>query len=158
MKEQKTNAMRMLDKAGIHYETSSYVFDEKNFSGEQVALEVGLDPSSVFKTILLRTDKKEIIVCCMPVNKEINLKKLASAAKTKRVEPIHVNEILSVSGYIRGGCSPIGMKKKYKTFIEESAANFDNIAVSAGVRGMQMILSSKDLISYTNAELFNNGE
>lgn len=156
MKVQKTNAMRLLDKAKIRYDVKEYEFDEKNFSGEKVAVKLGLDPAAVFKTILLRTDKKEIVVCCMPVNKEINLKKFAAAVGAKKAEPIHVSEILAVSGYIRGGCSPVGMKKKYKTFIDISVTEHDKISVSAGVRGLQIILNSNELIAYTDASLYRN--
>jgi Cys-tRNA(Pro)/Cys-tRNA(Cys) deacylase len=158
MKAQKTNAMRILDKAKISYVTKEYIFDEKDFSGEKVALEVGMNPKCVFKTILLRTDKKEIVVCCIPVNQEINLKRLATQAGAKKVEMTHVNELLAISGYVRGGCSPVGMKKKYRTFFEKSALDFEKIAVSAGVRGMQMILNPKELIEFTDAVLYDNGQ
>lgn len=157
MKIQKTNAMRMLDKAKIDYETKEYFFDENDFSGKKVAMQVGIEPNMVFKTILLRTDKKEIIVCCIPVNMEINLKKLAIASGSKKVEMTHVNELLAISGYIRGGCSPIGMKKKYRTFIENSAVGLEKIVVSAGVRGKQIILNAKELIKFTDAILYDNG-
>lgn len=155
-KKQKTNAMRILDKAGIKYRTIEYEYDENDLSGYTVAEKVGMFPECVFKTIVLRGERKGIIVCCIPVSSEINLKALASCAGDKKVDIVHLKELLPLTGYIRGGCSPIGMKKNYPVFIEQSAFTFDEIAVSAGIRGCQIVISPKDLIDFLNCGVFVN--
>jgi len=149
--DKKTNAMRKLDTGKINYHVLSYECDEEHFDGKIVADQVGLAYSSVFKTLVAKAEKGRIIVCCIPVDKKLSLKALAQAAGEKKLEMLHVNEILAATGYIRGGCSPIGMKKNYDTFIDESAADLDEIAVSAGVRGKQIVLSAAELISFTGA-------
>lgn len=147
----KTNAMRMLDKAKIPYEAREYEVDENDLSGTHVATQIGLSFEQVFKTLVAKGDKTGPVVFCIPVDKEIDLKKAASVTKNKKLEMVHVKDLLGLTGYVRGGCSPIGMKKKFPTYISESAKNFDKITVSAGVRGCQLLLSTDDLIKFTNA-------
>jgi len=149
----KTNAMRMLDKAKIFYETKEYAVDENDLSGTHIASQIGLPFEQVFKTLVAKGDKTGPVVFCIPVNKEIDLKKAAAVTKNKKLEMVHVKDLLGLTGYIRGGCSPVGMKKRFPTFICSTAVNFEKITVSAGVRGCQLLLSPNDLIEYTNAQL-----
>ena len=149
----KTNAMRLLNKAGIKYEQIEYEVDENNLSGMHIAEQTGLDPNLMFKTLVAKGEKNGPLVFCIPVNAELDLKKCAKAAGDKRVELIAVKELLGLTGYIRGGCSPIGMKKKFPTFIDETAILFDNITVSAGVRGCQLMIDRKKLIEFIEAKL-----
>lgn len=148
----KTNAMRMLDRAKIPYEVREYDVDENDLSGEHVAAQLGEDFDRVFKTLVLRGERTGYIVCCIPVDRELDLKKAAKAAGYKRAELLPLKELLPVTGYIRGGCSPVGMKKHFPTFIHESALEQDHIAVSAGVRGAQVILSPQDLQTAVQAQ------
>ena len=148
----KTNAMRMLDTEGISYTIKEYDYDENNLSGNHAAEEIGMNPEQVFKTLVTRGDKNGINVFCIPVDCELDLKKAAQVSGNKIVEMIHVKEILGLTGYIRGGCSPIGMKKKYTTYIDETAILFDEIAVSAGVRGQQIIINPEKLIEFVSAK------
>lgn len=143
----------MLDKAGIKYETLEYEVDEDDLSGTHIAEVTGFPPEMMFKTLVARGDKKGILVFCIPVAEELDLKKCAAAAGDKRVELIHVKELLGLTGYIRGGCSPIGMKKPYPVFIDETAILFDKITVSAGVRGCQLLLDREELVKFTGAAL-----
>ena len=149
----KTNAVRMLEAAGIDFRTAEYEPDENDLSGMHVAQQLGQPPEQVFKTLVLKGEKTGYLVCCIPVNEELDLKKAARAAKDKKVEMIPMKELLPVTGYIRGGCSPIGMKKKFPTFIDETAILFDEIAVSAGVRGAQIIIDPEKLCAYVGAEM-----
>lgn len=149
----KTNAMRQLDKAGIWYEPIEYEVDENDLSGMHIAEQTGLDPNLMFKTLVARGEKNGPVVFCIPVNAELDLKKCAKAAGDKRVELIAVKELLGLTGYIRGGCSPIGMKKKFPTFIDETAILFDKITVSAGVRGCQLMLDREGLVEFLSAVL-----
>jgi Cys-tRNA(Pro)/Cys-tRNA(Cys) deacylase len=142
----KTNAIRILESHKTKFETVSYEVDEKDLSGETVALKVGVDPETVFKTLVCVGDKSSYIVFCIPVTQEINLKKAAMVSGNKKVEMIKLKDLLPLTGYIRGGCSPIGMKKQFPTYIDETAQLFGNIFVSAGIRGTQMKLSSDDLL------------
>ncbi|MFV0344073.1 MAG: Cys-tRNA(Pro) deacylase [Anaerocolumna sp.] len=144
----KTNVMRLLDQGKINYTTKEYEVDEQDLSGEHVAMQVGMDPEQVYKTLVARGDKNKIFVFCIPVNGELNLKKAAALVQEKKIEMVHVKELLSLTGYIRGGCSPIGMKKRYPTYIDETAQLFDTIAVSAGVRGCQIVLNPEELKTY----------
>lgn len=146
-----TNAMRLLKQAGIAFETSEYPVDESDLSGVHAATMLGVEPDRVFKTLVARGEKNSLYVFCIPVAEELDLKKCAAAAREKKVEMIHVKELQGLTGYIRGGCSPIGMKKKYPTFIDEIATLFETIYVSAGMRGQQLILSPDDLKDYTEA-------
>lgn len=147
----KTNAMRMLDKDKIPYEAMEYEYDENDLDGHHVAEFFGIPYEQVFKTLTAVTDAGEYLVFCLSVDDELDLKKAAVLAGVKRVELIHVKDLLKVTGYIRGGCSPIGMKKKYRTFIDEMIELVDVVHVSAGVRGVQLKLKPSDLISYTEA-------
>ena len=148
----KTNAMRLLEQAGIEFETGEYAVDESDLSGTHAAAELGAEPERVFKTLVARGEKKGLYVFCIPVAEELDLKKCAACAKEKKVEMIHVKELLPLTGYIRGGCSPVGMKKKYPTFIDETAVLFEKIYVSAGQRGVQLIVNPETLAEYLDAE------
>ena len=145
----RTNVMRLLDAAGIEYEAGEYEVDENDLSGSHAADMMGVDHDSMFKTLVLRGEKTGYLVCCIPVDED--LKKVAKAAGDKKVEMIHMKELLPLTGYIRGGCSPIGMKKKFPTYIEETAVLFDKIAVSAGMRGVQILIDPEQLAAYTEA-------
>lgn len=149
----KTNAMRLLDKAGISYDVKTYLVDEADLSGTHVASAVGLPCESVFKTLVARGDKTGVLVFCVPVDKEIDLKRAARASGNKKVEMVQMKELLGLTGYIRGGCSPIGMKKKYPTFIDESCLGQAIIAVSAGVRGGQILLPPITLAEFVGAKI-----
>lgn len=148
----KTNAMRLLTNAGIEIETVEYPVDENDLSGTHTADILGIDPDCMFKTLVCRDDKGGYHVFCIPVAYELDLKKCASAAGVKRVEMIHVKELLPLTGYIRGGCSPVGMKKKFPTYIDETAVLFDRIYVSAGQRGVQMYVNPDELLGYVGAK------
>ena len=147
----KTNAMRMLDKDKIPYEAMEYEYDENDLDGHHVAEFFKIPYEEVFKTITAVTDQGEYIVFCLSVDDELDLKKAARLAGVKRVELIHVKDLLKITGYIRGGCSPIGMKKEYRTFIDEMIELVDTVHVSGGQRGLQLKLKPGDLISYTHA-------
>ena len=149
----KTNAMRMLDKAKIQYEPIEYVPDENDLSGINIANQVGLDYDMVFKTLVAKGDKTGPVVMCIPVDKEIDLKKAASATGNKKLEMVHVKDLLGLTGYIRGGCSPVGMKKKFPTFINSTCQNHEKITVSAGIKGCQLLLTTSELVAYTEAKL-----
>ena len=149
----KTNAMRQLDAAKIEYEILEYEVDESDLSGTHIADQVGLPYEMVFKTIVTRGDKTGYLVFCIPCNKEIDLKAAASATGNKRVEPVAVKELLGLTGYIRGGCSPVGMKKKFPTCFDKSAETLDTLTLSAGVRGMQLLVSREKIIKFTDAKI-----
>lgn len=146
----KTNALRLLDAAKISYHVVEYEYDETDLGGGHVAEETGMDPDQVFKTLVARGDKTGISVFCIPVSCTLDLKKAAKASGNKKVEMILMKELLPLTGYIRGGCSPVGMKKNYPTYMEETALLFDEIALSAGQRGMQMVLAPRDIVEYAN--------
>lgn len=149
----KTNVMRILDKAKISYKMAEYSFDENDLSGVHAAAQIkDITPEQCFKTLVARGERRGILVFCIPVALELDLKAAACAAKDKRVELIHVKELPGLTGYIRGGCSPIGMKKRYPTFIDESAGNYSEIGISAGARGLQVILNPDDLKDNITAE------
>lgn len=149
----KTNAMRMLDSAKIPYEVRTYEFEETDLAGVHAADAVGMPYETVFKTLVARGDKTGFVVFCIPVAEELDLKKAARASKNKSVELLHVKDLLPTTGYIRGGCSPVGMKKKYPTFLDETCELCDRIAVSAGQRGVQMLLRPADLARYVEAKI-----
>ncbi len=151
---QKTNAARLLDAAGIKYELIPYEVDENNLDAGHVAAQLGEDLNCVFKTLVLRGDKSGLFVCVVPGSTEVDLKVAAKISGNKNCEMIHVKELLPLTGYIRGGCSPIGMKKPYPTFIHESAELYDYIYISAGVRGLQIRISPADLISFVGAGVY----
>jgi len=147
----KTNAIRILESHKIKFETISYEVDENDLSGETVAFKIGVESETVFKTLVCIGDKIGHVVFCIPVITELNLKKAASASGNKKVELIKLKDLFSITGYIRGGCSPVGMKKLFPTFIDETAQLFENIYVSAGVQGTQMKLSPDDLLKIVEA-------
>lgn len=146
----KTNAMRELDKQKIKYDFKEYEVDENDLSAIAVSIKTGEDITKIFKTLVLLTEKKEMLVACIPGADSLDLKKLAKVAGAKKVEMLELKELFNMTGYIRGGCSPIGIKKRHQTFIHESALNKDYIMISAGVRGMQIIIDPKELIKYLN--------
>ena len=153
MKEKKTitNVMRLLETAGISYSTKEYEYDESDLSGVHAASVLGLDPDMVFKTLVLKGDKTGYFVCVIPVALEVDLKKAAAVTGNKKCDLIPVKELLPLTGYIRGGCSPIGMKKQFPTYIDETATLCDVISVSAGQRGVQVLLSPDELLEYIKA-------
>lgn len=148
---EKTNAARLLDRAGIAYNLIPYEFDESDLAASHVAQSLGEPIERVFKTLVLHGDKNGYLVCVVPGNTEVDLKALAKASGNKKTEMIPMKDLLAVTGYIRGGCSPIGMKKKYPTYIHSTALGFDSIFISAGVRGLQLQLSPSELVAFTNA-------
>ncbi len=141
----KTNAVRLVEQAGISCRECFYEFDEKDLSGSHAAQAIGFPPEQVFKTLVARGEKTGINVFCIPVCCELDLKKAAKAAGDKNMELVAVKELLGLTGYIRGGCSPVGMKKKFPTYFDETCVLWDEIAVSAGARGHQMILPPEEL-------------
>ncbi len=149
----KTNAMRMLDSAGISYQSYEYECDESDLSGTRVASQIGLPCDMVFKTLVAKGDKSGFCVFCIPVEAELDLKKAAKHSGNKKVELLAVKELLPTTGYIRGGCSPVGMKKSFPTYFDETVILFDDITVSAGVRGCQLRVNSEQLIGYLEAEV-----
>lgn len=148
---QKTNAARLLDRAGISYELVPYEVDENNLAATHVAESLGEDIRQVFKTIVLRGERNGYFVCVVPGDAEIDLKKAAKAAADKKADLIPMKDLLPLTGYIRGGCSPVGMKKPFPTFIHSTATGFDRIFISAGQRGLQFAISPADLIAYVGA-------
>ena len=148
-----TNVMRLLKQANIPFETGEYEVDESDLSGVHCAEMLGADPDCVFKTLVAKGEKNGIHVFCIPVAEELDLKKCAQAAGEKKIEMIHVKDLLGLTGYIRGGCSPIGMKKKFPTFIDETCILHEKITISAGIRGIQLLLDPNDLIAVTAAVL-----
>ncbi len=146
-----TNAMRLLKQAGIEFDTSTYEVDESDLSGVHLAQVLGVDVDCVFKTLVTRSDKRNLYVFCIPAAEELDLKKCAAAVGEKKIEMIQVKELLGLTGYIRGGCSPVGMKKKFPTVFDETAQLFDRIYVSAGQRGIQMIVDPMQLAEYVEA-------
>lgn len=149
----KTNAMRLLDAAEIEYSTKEYEYDESDLSGHHAAEVLGIPAEQVFKTLVTKGDKTGPVVFCIPVDEELDLKKAAVVSGNKKIEMLHVKDLLGLTGYIRGGCSPIGMKKKFPTYIDESAILFDEISISAGVRGCQIVANPEDIAKYTEAAL-----
>ena len=148
---EKTNVMRLLEQAGIPYEGREYEVDENNLSGSHTADVLGEDHDQVFKTLVLKGERTGFLVCCIPVDEELDLKKAAKAAGDKKVEMLPMKDLLGVTGYVRGGCSPIGMKKKFPTYIEETAILFDQITVSGGMRGKQIVVNPEQLAAYVGA-------
>ena len=148
---EKTNVMRLLDQAGIAYEAREYEVDEKDLSGSHAADVMGEDHDLVFKTLVLKGERTGHLVCCIPVDEELDLKKAARAAGDKKVEMLPMKDLLGVTGYIRGGCSPLGAKKTYPVYLDESAALWDAVYVSAGQRGLQLCLAPSDLARATDA-------
>ena len=148
----KTNVARLMDKAGVAYELIPYTVDESDLSATHVAAELGEPVEQVFKTIVLHGDKSGYFVCVVPGDQEIDLKLAAKVSGNKKCDLLPMKELLPVTGYIRGGCSPIGMKKHFPTYIHKTASDFPYIYVSAGVRGLQIRLSPGDLLREARAE------
>ncbi len=143
----KTNAIRILESKGISFHTFDYEVDNDDLSGETVANRINADPDSVFKTLVGRGDKTGLVVFCIPVTAELDLKKAAEASGNKKVEMIKQKELLPLTGYVKGGCSPIVMKKLFPTYIDETAQSFGKIYVSAGIRGTQILMRADDLVN-----------
>ena len=148
----KTNAVRLVQQAHIPCRERFYEFDENDLNGNHAAKAIGMPPEQVFKTLVARGEKTGVNVFCIPVCCELDLKKAARAAGDKNMELVPVRELLGLTGYIRGGCSPVGMKKRYPTWFDETAQLWDEIAVSAGARGHQMIVPPEALASLVGAE------
>lgn len=147
----KTNALRLLERAGVPYEARTYPVDERDLSGLHAAALLGLPAEQVFKTLVLRGAKAGCFVCCIPVGREVDLKLAAKAAGDKKAELLPMKELLPVTGYIRGGCSPIGMKKKFPTFLDASAQSWGRISISAGTRGEMVLVEPERLRALTDA-------
>ena len=151
---QKTNAARLLDAAGIPYTLIPYEVDEEHLEASHIAEQLGEDLDRVFKTLVLRGDRTGPFVCVIPGSLEVDLKVAARISGNKNCEMLHLKELLPLTGYIRGGCSPIGMKKSFPTFIHESALLYDSIYVSAGVRGLQFKIAPQTLIDFIGAGIY----
>ena len=145
----KTNAMRMLDKAGVAYEPKEYIPDENDLSGVHIAAQIGLPAGQCFKTIVARGDKTGPVVFCIPADREIDLKKAAKATGNKKVEPVHVKDLPGIAGYVRGACSPLGMKKKFPTYFDAACRALEQITVSAGIKGCQLLVRAEDIVRCT---------
>ena len=148
----KTNVMRILDAAGIVYQAGSYEVDEDDLSGSHAADLMGVDHDAMYKTLVLKGEKKGYVVCCIPVDEELDLKKVAKAAGEKKVEMIHVKDMLAVTGYIRGGCSPVGMKKLFPTVFDRAVESLPAVCVSGGRIGCQVEVSPGDLLPLVRAK------
>ena len=148
----KTNAIRILESKNISHSAIEYESNEEEIDAISVAHKIGAEPETVFKTLVARNEKNELLVFVIPGNFELNLKKAASASSSKKIEMIKVKELQQLTGYIRGGCSPIGMKKLFPTFIDETAQLYEKIYCSAGIRGMQLNISPNDLLTVSNAK------
>ena len=153
MNIKKTNVARLLDKARISYELIPYEVDESDLSADHIATQLGEDINCVFKTLVLQGEYPGYFVCVVPGNSEVDLKKAARAAGAKKADLIPMKNLLGLTGYIRGGCSPVGMKKPFPTFFHSTATDFPAIYVSAGVRGLQVKLAPADLIGYVGAQV-----
>lgn len=154
MKTEKTNAARLLDAAGIEYELVPYSYSEEDLSAESVAAELSEPIEQVFKTLVLRGDKTKEFICVIPGDMEVDLKVAAKISGNKNCEMLHVKDLLPTTGYIRGGCSPIGMKKPFPTFIHESALLYDYIYISAGKRGLQIKINPQALIDFVKMGIY----
>lgn len=152
-KLEKTNAARLLDRAKIEYALIPYQVDENNLAATHVAEQLGEDIATVFKTLVLKGDRNGHLVCVIPGDHEVELKAAARVSGNKKVEMIPMKDLLATTGYIRGGCTPIGMKKPFPTFIHSSCVEHEHIYISAGVRGLQIRIAPQDLISFIGAEI-----
>ena len=151
----KTNAMRILDAERIKYDVLEYEYDETDLSGLHIAQNLGLDPDTVFKTLVARGDKTPFCVFCIPCAYELDLKKCARVTGNKRIELVAVKELLNLTGYIRGGCSPVGMKKQFPTYFDETVILQDKISISAGIRGCQMIVNPNEIVDFLKAKVYD---
>ena len=149
----KTNAVRLVQQSGIPCREEFYEYDENDLNGNHAARAIGFPPEQVFKTLVVKGVKNGIMVFCIPVCCELDLKKAAKVSGDKSIELLPVKDLLATTGYIRGGCSPVGMKKRYPTYFDEVCLLFDEIAVSAGERGHQMVLPPEDLIRLVDGKL-----
>ena len=152
-KQQKTNAARLLDQANVPYELVAYEVDENNLDAGHVAASLGEDINCVFKTLVLRGDRTGHFVCVVPGNAEVDLKKAARVSGNKPADLIPMKELLPTTGYIRGGCSPVGMKKPFPTFFHESCQQYEHIFVSAGMRGLQFKMAPAQLVDFVGASV-----
>ncbi len=150
--EKKTNAMRMLDTAGVDYGVRIYELDDDEFSGQAVSRLTGIPADRCFKTLCARGARHGIIVFVIPVSGELDLKAAANAANEKAVELVHTKELMELTGYVRGGVSPVGMKKAYPTYFDETAMLFDTISISAGAKGCSLVIDPQKVLEYLNAE------
>ena len=155
MKIVKTNAVRLLDAAGIDYELIPYEVDESDLAAGHVSGQLGEDVRQVFKTLVLRGDRTGVFICVVPGDREVDLKKAARASGTKSAAMAPMKELLPITGYIRGGCSPIGMRKPYPTFIHDSCNDYPFIFISAGVRGLQLSIAPGQLVRYLAAQIYD---
>lgn len=146
-----TNALRLLKQAGVRFDTCEYEIIPDDFDGNHIAQALGVAPEQVFKTLVTRNAKKEHFVFCIPVCEELDLKKAARASGQKSIEMLPLKELTPLTGYVRGGCSPVGMKKKFPTFFDETGVLFDEILLSAGQRGLQMLVRAEELAEYIGA-------
>lgn len=152
-KTKKTNAMRELDKLHIAYDITTYAWDPEHLDASHASESIGMSASNVYKTLVLKGDKTGLLVACIPAQEKIDLKKLARISQNKRVDMLDIKELLPATGYVRGGCSPLAMKKNYPTYIDEQSYDLTELAISAGKRGMQIILAGADLKKAANATL-----
>lgn len=148
----KTNVMRILDSAKIPYEAKEYVYNDDDLNGCHVAEYLGVAPRTVYKTLVARSDKGVLCVFCVAVDKELDLKKAAAASGNKRVELIHVKELQTLTGYVRGGCSPVGMKKQLATVFDSAVHKEDSISISAGQKGIQVVVNAAKLLAFLHAD------
>ena len=147
----KTNAMRILEAAGLPFGTASYEADEEFLDAVPAARSLGAEPEAVFKTIVMRTESNEVCVFCVPANAEVSLKKARAVTGAREIGPVKPSELLALTGYVRGGCSPIGMKRRYRTFVDETVYLLEEVFVSAGLKGLQLKLSPETLVGASGA-------
>jgi Cys-tRNA(Pro)/Cys-tRNA(Cys) deacylase len=147
----KTNAARILAAAGVSYELREYAVDDEHLAATQVAEAIGMPPEQVFKTLVARGDRTGVVMAAIPANAELDLKALATASGNKKIDLVPVKEVLGLTGYVRGGVSPVGAKKAYPIYLDETAILWDVISVSAGIRGYQMLVAPHDLVRVTGA-------
>lgn len=152
-KPEKTNAMRELERAGIPFSVRTYEVDENDLSGVHVAEQLGEEPGQGFKTLVCETASGGHAVCCIPVAEELDLKAAARVLGEKSIAMMHMRDLVPVTGYMRGGCSPIGMKKRFPTVIDETCKLWDEIFISGGKRGIQLVIAPKDLVAFTGAKV-----
>lgn len=149
----RTNPMRILEQQNIEFDILQYDYDEENLDAVHAAGEMGLPCEQVFKTIVMRNNENKIFVFCVPSNSSVNLKKARGLTSSSEINPVKPSELLSLTGYIRGGCSPLGMKKQYPTFFDETVVLFDRIAVSAGMRGVNLFVNGEELAGVISAKI-----
>jgi len=149
----KTNAIRILETLGVPFEVATYPVGDEHVDAVTVAREMGVDPGIVFKTLVAHDEKNETLVFCIPGPAELDLKKAARAAGARRIDLVNLKDLTPLTGYVRGGCSPIGMKKRFPTWLDEMADAYPRIYVNAGARGMQVLVAPSDLVAATGAVL-----